>query len=387
MKAHPAAEAFPMMDEGRLRALAESLKSRGLDDPIVTLDGQILDGRNRYKACGMAGVAPRFVPFVGGGDPWEYVWTHNGQRRDLDPGQRAAVRLRIDRGSADYNAEQDRKRKAADSARSDAAREQHAVSTPRHGERFGALSFDNAPKPRRDDYEFSHQDLAVRASVSEATAARVQSLANKRPDLLDKVADGALKLTEAMRQVKREEVAAKVEPLPSDKYRVIYADPPWQYNDSRAGIDGYDQTAAEHHYPTMSVADLSALEVGKLAAADSVLFCWATFPLLTDALEVVRAWGFSYKTAFVWAKGRPNFGHYHNASAELLLVCTRGSGVPDADKREDQVQTIARTGKHSSKPEEFRKLIDRLYATGKRIELFRRGQAPKGWAIWGNEAA
>ena len=201
------------------------------------------------------------------------------------------------------------------------------------------------------------------------------------------MADGALKLTEAMRQVKREEVAAKVEPLPSDKYRVIYADPPWQYNDSRAGIDGYDQTAAEHHYPTMSVADLSALEVGKLAAADSVLFCWATFPLLTDALEVVRAWGFSYKTAFVWAKGRPNFGHYHNASAELLLVCTRGSGVPDADKREDQVQTIARTGKHSSKPEEFRKLIDRLYATGKRIELFRRGQAPKGWAIWGNEAA
>src|SRR5262249_2709634 len=93
-----------------------------------------------------------------------------------------------------------------------------------------------------------------------------------------------------------------------------------------------------------------------------------------------------YKTAFVWAKGRPNFGHYHNASAELLMVCTRGSCTPDAKHLESQVQTIERTGRHSEKPEDFRAMIDRMYPHGKRIELFRRGEAPESWEIWGNEA-
>ncbi len=116
-----------------------------------------------------------------------------------------------------------------------------------------------------------------------------------------------------------------------------------------------------------------------------MLFCWATFPLLPDALKVIAAWGFSYKTAFVWDKGTGAFGHYHNAAAELLVVATRGSCTPDADRREDQVQAYPR-GRHSAKPEAFRDLIDRLYPHGPRIELFHRGPAPIGWEVWGNEA-
>ncbi|MFN7134035.1 MAG: MT-A70 family methyltransferase, partial [Myxococcales bacterium] len=231
---------------------------------------------------------------------------------------------------------------------------------------------------------------------------RATPVADRKTDLLDlarrpaeqqvaiaeKIQSGAAStVREAARQVKKEEIEKGGSPLPSGpkRYRVIYADPPWQYSDARS-IGGYDATAAEHHYPTMSVAELSALDVKGLAAPDSVLLCWATFPLLDDALEVVRAWGFTYKTAFVWSKRRPNFGHYHNASAELLLVCTRGSCTPDADRREDQVQVVERTGRHSAKPEEFRELIDRLYTHGHRIELFRRGAAPAGWDVFGNEA-
>jgi N6-adenosine-specific RNA methylase IME4 len=206
--------------------------------------------------------------------------------------------------------------------------------------------------------------------------------------VVERLADGAASsVREAIRQSRREDLPAPVLPTGPKRYRVIYADPPWQYNDSRAGLEGYAATAAEDHYPTMSVAQLCALDVTRLAAPDAVLFCWATFPLLDDALQVVSEWGFKYKTAFVWSKGRPNFGHYHNASAELLLVCTRGSCTPDADKREQQVQAIERTGRHSAKPEDFRALIDRLYTNGNRIELFRRGDAPAGWDVWGNEAA
>jgi N6-adenosine-specific RNA methylase IME4 len=131
---------------------------------------------------------------------------------------------------------------------------------------------------------------------------------------------------------------------------------------------------------------LKEFDVKSIAAPDSVLFCWATFPLLADALALVAAWGFKYKTAFVWDKGHGAFGNYHDADAELLLVATRGSCLPEADKKEKQVQRFPR-GKHSAKPEEWRQLIDRLYPSGPRIELFRRGDCPAGWAIWGAEAA
>src|SRR5262249_25488445 len=107
--------------------------------------------------------------------------------------------------------------------------------------------------------------------------------------------------------------------------------------------------------------------------------------LFRDAIDLTETWGFTYKTSFIWDKGHGAFGNYHDAEAELLLVCTRGSCTPDADTREKQIQRFP-PGRHSEKPEEFRALIDRQYHIGPRIELFRRGGAPPGWDIWGAEA-
>jgi len=400
-----------MMDDGRLAELAESIRTHGLQVPILLWEDQILDGRNRSRACEIAGIEPRFVQWSGG-NPFEHVWALNAQRRDLEPGQRAAIRLRVQKASGEWQAEQEQRKAEANAARAEATREQVKLQ-PRgddgrvrgnltpiktlDGEDFhfptadldfepGDLQPCKRPGAEKPTTIHAHVALATAAQVSPRTAASVQSLANKRPDLLDAVADGTMGLTEATRQAKREDVARKIEALPSTTYRVLYADPPWRYGDSRAGLQGYDSTSAEHHYPTMSVADICALGVRPLADPDAVLFLWATFPLLPDALEVVKAWGFKYKTALVWSKKRPNFGHYHTADAELLLICTRGSCMPDADKRERQVQEVERTGRHSEKPECFRELIDRQYTNGRRLELFRRGEAPDGWDVWGNEA-
>ena len=83
----------------------------------------------------------------------------------------------------------------------------------------------------------------------------------------------------------------------NQKYNIIYADPPWRYQ--QKSLSG----AAEHHYPTMSVKDICELKVEEIAAKDCVLFLWATFPQLPEALHVIKAWGFQYKTlAFVWLK-------------------------------------------------------------------------------------
>lgn len=225
--------------------------------------------------------------------------------------------------------------------------------------------------------------------ISKKESAESQRLADISDEQFERVKAGEIKPSVALREQKRATLSARIAALPAGKYRVIYADPPWKYGDERAGLEK-EGTAAAAQYPTMPTADICTLtgadgrHVAELGADDAVLFMWATFPLLEDALRVVAAWGFDYKTAFVWDKQRSNIGNYHDARAELLMVCVRGSCPIEIDSRPKQVISIAR-GKHSAKPEEFRALIDQLYPTGPRVELFRRGEVPKGWIAWGNE--
>ncbi len=173
----------------------------------------------------------------------------------------------------------------------------------------------------------------------------------------------------------------KIEPPPMEgKYRVIYADPPWSYGDKL--IEGYG--AADHHYTQMSIKELCELPVREVAEDNAVLFMWVTSPLLEECFEVIRAWGFEYKTSFVWDKIKHNYGHYNSVRHEFLLVCGRGSATPDIPELFDSVQEIERSSVHSEKPEEFRQIIDALYTHGNKIELFAR-QPAEGWEVWGDE--
>jgi site-specific DNA-methyltransferase (adenine-specific) len=235
-------------------------------------------------------------------------------------------------------------------------------------------------------------EVADEVGVPDRTArhrlALLDRLEELPADLQDKIWAGDLTLTEAERDVRHRERPGMT--LPDGVYRVLYADPPWQYRDTRVGLSTDTQrvdraeSAAAQDYPTLSVSELGALDIAQIAHTDAVLFCWATFPLLPDALEVLELWKFTYKTAFVWWKPAGSFGHYHKADAELLLVATRGSCTPDLDTRDAQVFQAPREG-HSVKPEAARVLIDRLYPYGPRIELFARRDPPPPWRAWGNE--
>jgi len=198
--------------------------------------------------------------------------------------------------------------------------------------------------------------------------------------------DSTGKVEKAYRTLRRRqniERLGKTVDWPADKYRVLYADPPWRYRDSGiVGADAYGH--AERHYPTMSITELCELPILDIAADNAVLFLWATSPFLEDSFRVIKAWGFDYKTSFVWDKVGHNYGHYNSVRHEFLLVCTRGSCVPDNPKLYDSVQTIEKSREHSRKPEQFREIIDTLYPRGKRVELFARERAA-GWDVWGNE--
>ena len=214
-----------------------------------------------------------------------------------------------------------------------------------------------------------------------------QSVAYLEPEqqnsLLKKANDEHLTVRELREEVKKEKFKdKKVIPLPDNKYQVIYADPPWAYND-KCEAGGIQSKPLSEHYPSMSIDELCKMDIYDLCLENTVLFLWVTSPLLEDGFKVINSWGFKYKTSFVWDKIKHNMGHYNSVRHEFLLICTRGACTPDNIKLFDSVQSIEKTKKHSEKPEEFRNIIDTLYK-GKKIELFARKKVD-GWDSWGNE--
>lgn len=179
---------------------------------------------------------------------------------------------------------------------------------------------------------------------------------------------------EAMRR-KREDAP----PLPEGKYDLILSDPPWRYEHVKT-----ESRAIENQYPTMTLDEICALPVADLAADDAVLFLWATSPKLAEALRVIEAWGFTYRTCMVWVKDKIGMGYYARQRHELLLIATRGTpGTPLPADREDSVIEAPRRA-HSEKPKEAYEAIERMYPFAKKVELFARA-GREGWSSWGNE--
>lgn len=172
--------------------------------------------------------------------------------------------------------------------------------------------------------------------------------------------------------------------IPRGPYAVIYADPPWRYQD--AGCNGN----AEGHYNTMSLDEICALPVAESADDNAVLLMWATWPLLPEALRVIEAWGFRYKSVgFVWVKkNKSDCGHFFGlgrwtrGNSEVCLLATRGK--PKRVNNAVSQLCFEPLTRHSEKPTEIRHRIVELLGDVPRIELFARTKAA-GWDAWGNE--
>lgn len=174
------------------------------------------------------------------------------------------------------------------------------------------------------------------------------------------------------------------------KYKTIYADPPWQFQ-NRTG-----KVAPEHkrlnRYETMTFADIKALPIVDLADDKSHLYLWVPNALLPEGLEVMKAWGFEYKTNIIWEKvrhdGQPDgrgVGFYFRNVTEMLLFGIRGEKnrtLAPARSQVNLIRTIKR--EHSRKPDEIIPIIEAC-SPGPYLELFARGDR-KGWDMWGNQA-
>lgn len=181
-------------------------------------------------------------------------------------------------------------------------------------------------------------------------------------------------------------------PLPNDRFAIIYADPPWDYKGQlqHAGAGNGDTGGAMRHYPTVTLDALKTLPVSDIAEDDSLLFLWATSPHLDQAIELGKAWGFEWATvAFIWDKQRVNPGFYTLSQCELCLVFKRGKIPQPRGARNIRQLVSAKRGAHSSKPEEVRNRIDKMFPTQRKIELFARASATPAptWSFWGLEAS
>ena len=172
------------------------------------------------------------------------------------------------------------------------------------------------------------------------------------------------------------------------KYTVIYSDPPWSYKDkATAGRRGVN-----FKYPTLSIGDIKNLPIEKIAADNSILFLWVTWPLLQEGLDTIKSWGFKYKTCgFVWIKKNKrsgtNFmgmGNYTRSNSELCLIGIRGKTTTLIKSHSVHQIIESPIELHSKKPDIVRDKIVELCGDVNRIELFSR-QRIKGWDCIGND--
>jgi len=166
------------------------------------------------------------------------------------------------------------------------------------------------------------------------------------------------------------------------KYQIIYADPPWKYDFSAT-----HNRDIENQYPTMEQEDIKNLKF--VSDDNAVLYLWATAPKLLEALEVMKSWGFQYRTHLIWDKKIIGCGWWFRGQHELLLVGVKGKFSPPINELRISSIYQSKRGQHSDKPDYIREMISKWYPNETKLEMFRREHTPlfikPDWDVWGNE--
>lgn len=388
MEAHPLADLFPMVSDVDLQQLADDIALRGQEEPIVFYEGKVLDGRNRLKACELAGVEPLTMEY-GGTDPLGFVLSHNLHRRHLTESQRAIVGANIvdwtnginqySEGSANLQTQKMAANRLSISERAIAAAKRvrdRGVEELSNAIRDGKISVHSGEA-------ISHLERGAQRAVLEQEAKDIIARAKQI-----RAEHQRLRHAERVSNMRKIETSgqATAPGMVGIKYPIIYADPPWQF-DVRNEETGRDRSA-ENHYPTMPTDDICELfeKIGGPATPHSILFMWATNPMLPDGLRVMEAWGFKYVHHWIWDKVVAGNGFWGRDRHEILLIGKRGS--PPAPLMGSQPETvhIDKKGRHSAKPDFFAETIERLYPDVPKLEMFCRAPRPGVWAAWGYEA-
>jgi N6-adenosine-specific RNA methylase IME4 len=370
---HELCRLFPPMSEEQLNALTDDIRDNGLRQPIVIYENKILDGRHRYLACVRLGRQPVSVVYDGS-DPLGFVISHNLNRRHLDESQRSMIAGRL----ANMRAGENQYTAVAPIGASKMSKEEAAkrLNVGKKSVERARKVLDRGTPELSSAVDSGKIAVSVAAKIAEFEPQKQQQIvADPRPDQAIK---------KAVREEREQELAdrtiAQSLDMDGQLYGVLYVDPPWKFEThSENGMD----RSADNHYPAMSIFDL--MELRPPAADDCALFMWATVPMLPEALELIDAWGFTYKSHICWIKDRIGTGYWTRNKHELLLIATKGRvPAPAMGTQPPSVIELPLT-KHSEKPAFFADMISTIYPTTPKLEMFARvGRV--GWDVIGNEA-
>lgn len=360
LKINPEYESLvPPLTQAEYNALKDSIKTEGQQLPIiVNVDMEILDGHHRNKACLELSIEPDFEVkhFEDKLSERLFVVEANLRRRQLNALDAVALSLEAERIIGERA-----KQKLLSQPRADngtfqpfCSNEQSGIIEPVH----------------------AREIAAKKAGISETTFHRAKTVLEKgSPELQQRVREGKTSIAHAYNVITTKENHTNPKPIPQGTFNVILADPPWQYDLQKRG-------STLGHYQDLSVNEICNLKPS--SSEDAILFLWATNPKLPEALQVMQAWGFIYKTNLVWVKDKIGTGYYFRGQHELLLVGVKGSiGVPEEQNRPSSVLNSARQ-EHSKKPTEVYELIEKMYPNRQYLEFYARNQR-EGWTSWGNE--
>jgi N6-adenosine-specific RNA methylase IME4/DNA-binding XRE family transcriptional regulator len=372
-------ECLPGLSSEEQRSLKRSLKEHsGVEIPVLALpDGRVIDGHHRLRlGDGKCKIQILDLPEE---KALALGIALNIARRQLSSEQLEHVREQLSKKREVRKETALELRKEGKTQKEAAAAVGVAKQTVAEWERKGSKSKNRLASPppgyRVTVPREKHKEILKRKKRGESSK-KIADDYKVSPRRIDQIAGRAQKAEKKKnpRQIQ-------------GKYRIFYADPPWQYRDSGQVTEADNYGKAERHYRTMSIDELCGMgeQIKKVSTKDAVLFLWVTSPLLEECFAVIKAWGFKYKSSFVWDKMKHNYGHYNSVRHEFLLICTRGSCTPDEKKKLPSIISIERSRSHSEKPERFRAIIDRLYRKGNRIELFSRKKTI-GWEAWGDQA-
>lgn len=397
---------IPPLTPEEFDGLTQSILAEGCRDAIVTWQGVIVDGHNRYKICAENGVEFNTVAreFEDRNEAMCWIIRNQFGRRNIASIVRCELALRLETletamaRERQQNTGGDRKSfQYRVATQTDFPEQDRFLSNERNR---SEKIFTPTPQPKKKtDGEVSSR-LAQVAGVSRGTMIRAKTvLTSGNPEIIQAVRTGEISISQGYNTIRQQEkkaaVVEKIEAhskhessgidlyMTNNKYNIIYADPPWQYWDG-------GQKNQSLHYTTMTIDDICALPVKRIADDNAILFLWVTYPILFESFKVIESWGFKYSTcAFVWIKKNKNTdtpfvgcGAWTRANSELCLLATRGS-VTRLDASISQI-VESPIEEHSRKPAIVRDKIEALVGKLPRIELFCR-QPADGWDSWGNE--
>jgi N6-adenosine-specific RNA methylase IME4 len=358
---------IPPLSNEEFKQLERNILEEGIREPLITWNGILIDGHNRYRIAQEHDMNYETLEKEFENIFLVKVWMIYNQfgRRNLSNYQRSVLALQLE----------------------DVFREKAKENQAIQFKGSSLIQISEEVKPI-----VSIKEVAKIANVSHDTIAKVKKIeANATSEVKARLNTGTMSINEAYKEIKKEEIELKRKEIretfekqdveiKDKKYRIIYADPPWKYGNAMPEY----VTEPQDYYLLMNTEDICAMPIKDITEKDAVLFLWSTSPHLPEALEVAKAWGFTYKTTFIWDKIKHNMGHYNSVRHEILLVCTKGACTPDVKRLFDSVVSEERT-EHSKKPNVFREIIETIYTYGNKIELFAR-ETPEGWDVFGNQS-